>query len=74
MEDGTDADTGDYLEDDDAWPGGVGLEVDEEAVAEGHEDEACDDKFAVAACDFDDCACGDGGEGEREAEGEDVDA
>lgn len=74
MEDWADADTRDDLENDDAGPGGVGLEVDEEAVAEGHEDEACDDEFAVAACDFDDCACGDGSEGKREAEGEDVDA
>lgn len=74
LEDRADADTCDNLVDDYARPGGVGLQVDEEAVAEGHKDEACDDEFAVAACNFDDCACGDGGEGERETEGENVDA
>lgn len=74
LEDWSDADTSDDLVHDDAGPGGVGLQVDEETVAESHEDEAGEDEFAVAACDFDDCTCGDGGERERETEGEDVDA
>lgn len=49
LEVGTGADAADDLVDDDARPGGIGLEVDEEAIADGHEEHATDDQLAVAA-------------------------
>lgn len=74
LEEGADAYAGDDLVDDDAGPGGVVFEVDEEAVAKGHEAQAADDHLTVAACFFDDDACACGDEGKAENHGEDVDA
>lgn len=53
---GSDADAGDDLVDDDFGPVGPRVQVDEEAEAERHEDEAEPDGFAVAAGLFDDDA------------------
>lgn len=73
LEKGADAQAGDDLVDDDAGPRGVGFEVDEKTVAQGHEDETADDEFAVAAGDLDQDSRGDGCEGETETEWENVD-
>ena len=59
---------------DDAGPGGVGGQVDVEAEAEGHEEEAEVDGREVLAGLADEDADGGGGEGERDDEGEEVDA
>ncbi len=67
-----DADAGDDLEDDDAGPGRVGREVDEEAEAEGHEGHAGPDGGEVLARLADEDADGGGHEGEGEDEGEEV--
>lgn len=73
MKESTDAQAGNDLEHDDAWPGGVGLQVDEETVAQRHEEEAENDEFTIAAGGFDDDSCADGNDGETETDGEHVD-
>ena len=47
------ADAADDLVDDDTRPRSVPLEIDEEAIAECHEEEPADDEFAVPAGDLD---------------------
>ena len=64
LEVGADADAGDDLEDDDFGPCGAGVEVDEEAEAEGGEEEAEPDGWEVLAGLLDEDAGGAGGEGE----------
>lgn len=70
LEVGADAHAGDELEDDDAGPGFVVGEVDEEAEAEGHEEHAEPDGREVLSCLFNEDAGGHGGEGESDDERE----
>jgi len=56
-----DTNAGDELEDDDASPGFVVREVDEEAEAEGHEEHAEPDGREVLSCLFDENADDHGG-------------
>lgn len=68
-----DADTRDNLEDDDFGPAAVGVKVDEEAVAERHEEESDVDWRQVESGFADEDSGCDGGEGEGYGGGEEVD-
>lgn len=74
LEVGADADAGNNLEDDNAGPGFVVGEVDEEAETEAHENHAEPDWGKILACFFDHDADGHGCEREGEDEGEEIDA
>lgn len=74
LEERAQAQAGDDLEDDDAGPAGVGLEVDVQAMTEDHHDEAEVDGRAVAAGVADVEAGGGGGDAQRDGDGEEVDA
>lgn len=73
LEVGANTRTGDDLEDDDSGPGGVGLQVDEQAPSENHQEKTGDDELAVPASLLHEDTGTCGHDGEAEGHGEDVD-